>query len=76
MIVGILVENMTKISDLGVEIYLSYEDPRYPTLVIQGDFASKGYDLDLSTGTLTRICICHAYSATECCCGAWNDCDD
>jgi hypothetical protein len=62
------------IQDLGVTMNLVYEDPRYPTLVIEGDnFAPLGYSLDLDTGKLTRVCICHAREATECCCGAWDD---
>ena len=39
--------------ELGVKIYLSYEDERYPTLVLQSDvFGSVGYDLNLATGEL------------------------
>ena len=65
---------MQMIEDLGITIYLSYEDPRYPTLVLQSDeFGSIGYDLNLSNGVLTRICICAAHSSNECICGAWDD---
>jgi hypothetical protein len=61
---------------LGIEAWVSYEDPRYPTLVLRSDeFGSIGYDLDLSTGNLSRVCICAAHSETECCCGAWSDAD-
>lgn len=60
--------------ELQVEAWLSYEDSRYPTLVLRSDkFGSIGYDLDLSTGKLERVCICHAYSESECCCGAWSE---
>lgn len=62
------------INDLGVEIYLSYEDPRYPTLVIHSDeIGTVGYSLNLSNGELNRVCICHAHSSNECICGAWNE---
>jgi hypothetical protein len=58
---------------LGVEAWLSYEDPRYPTLVLRSDeFGSIGYDLNLSTGELKRVCICAAHSYNECVCGAWS----
>ncbi len=59
--------------ELGVKIYLSYEDERYPHLVLQSDvFGSVGYNLDLSTGELRRVCICAAHSENECVCGAWD----
>lgn len=60
--------------ELGVRVYLSYEDERYPTLVLQSDvFGSVGYKLDLSTGELRRVCVCAAHSENECVCGAWDD---
>ncbi len=60
--------------ELGVRAYLSYEDERYPTLILQSDvFGSVGYDLNLSTGELRRICICSARSENECACGAWDE---
>lgn len=49
--------------------HISADDPRYPTLVIQGDFGSAGYTIDPATGELERCCICSAHSAGECCCG-------
>jgi hypothetical protein len=65
------------IQELGVTMNLVYEDPRYPTLVIEGNnFAPLGYSLDLDTGKLARVCICHAHSENECICGAWNDIDE
>jgi hypothetical protein len=61
-------------TELGVDVYLSYEDKRYPTLVLQSDeFGSVGYSLDLKTGNLRRICICAAYCSYECVCGAWDE---
>ena len=58
--------------ELGVETYFSYEDSRYPILVLRSEqFGSFGYNLDLSNGNLSRVCICHAYSENECLCGAW-----
>ena len=61
-----------KLSDkLGISIELVAEDERYPTLVISSDdFKTIGYSLNISTGELTRVCICHAYKPSECCCGA------
>ena len=58
--------------DFGVTYYLSAEDERYPTLVLQGDFGSVGYSLDKSTGELSRVCLCFAHSSNECACGAWD----
>lgn len=55
-----------------VQSYITSEDPRYPTLVLQGPNWSHGYSVDVETGVLTRICICHAYNSNECCCGAWD----
>jgi len=63
-----------EINDLGLTIYLSYEDKRYPTLVIQSEtFGSVGYSLDLNNGKLERICLCFAHCASSCTCGAWDD---
>lgn len=62
------------IQDLGIEVYLSYEDPRYPVLVIRGqNGGSVGYNLRPESGELERVCICHARSWSECACGAWDD---
>ena len=59
---------------LGVEIELQYEDPRYPILTLQSDtFGTTGYELDLSDGSLRRICICDAKFYSECVCGAWDE---
>ena len=50
------------------------EDPRYPTLVLESDnFNPLGYSLDLLSGKLERVCICHAHSENQCICGAWNE---
>lgn len=57
--------------DYGVTYYLTAEDERYPTLILQGGFGTTGYALDKNTGGLRRICICHAHSWSECGCGAW-----
>ena len=57
----------------GVRGYLSYEDARYPDLILQSDkFGSVGYSLNLDSGDLTRVCICAAHHSIECCCGAWD----
>lgn len=61
--------------DFGITYYLTAEDERYPTLVLQGEFGSVGYSLNKCTGELERVCICFAHSSTECCCWAWNDGD-
>jgi len=59
---------------LGIESWLSYEDPRYPILVLRSDeFGTIGYNLDIHSGGLTRVCICAAHSINECVCGAWDD---
>lgn len=61
-------------TELGVNINLVYEDPRYPLLVLEGDnFNTVGYSLDLSSGKLERVCICHAHGSHECICGAWDE---
>lgn len=59
--------------ELGVSIWLSYGDERYPTLVLRSDqFDTVGYSLDLKTGKLERVCICMARSRNECVCGVWD----
>ena len=59
--------------ELGVNVYLSYEDERYPTLVLRSKaFDTVGYALDLDTGELQRVCICEARNSNECACGAWD----
>jgi hypothetical protein len=62
------------INEIGLTVYLSYEDERYPTLVIQSDnFGTVGYSLNKNTGELSRVCICNAHATNECICGAWDD---
>ena len=65
-------ENWEPPIEFDVNVYLTGEDARYPTLVIQGEFGSRGYSVNNTTGELSRVCICHAYNANECCCGAWD----
>jgi hypothetical protein len=68
-------ENLSE--KLGISIDLVAEDERYPTLVISSDeFNTTGYSLNVSTGELTRVCICAAYEPSECCCGALEPDDD
>jgi len=63
--------------ELGVKVYLSYEDERYPNLVLQSDtFGCVGYSLNLSSGELSRICVCSARSSNECVCGTWDHYSD
>lgn len=52
---------------------ITAEDDRYPMLVLQGDGWSRGYWVDKDNGDLTRVCICHAHSSSECLCGAWDE---
>ncbi len=59
--------------EFGVNAYITGEDPRYPILVIQGDFGSRGWFVDKDTGELSRICICDAHNVNECVCGAWDE---
>jgi hypothetical protein len=59
--------------ELGVSTSLHYEDPRYPTLILESaEFGVVGYNLNLQTGELHRICICSARCSGECVCGAWD----
>jgi len=60
-------------SEYGITYYITAEDPRYPILVLQGEFGSVGYSLNKETGHLHRICLCHAHNDNECCCGAWSE---
>lgn len=52
------------------QIYVSWEDHRYPIIVIQPTSSnpSVGYSVNLKDGSLTQICICAAHSDNECCC--------
>jgi hypothetical protein len=64
-------------NELGIDVDITYEDPRYPTLVLESEqFGKVGYWLDLSNGELTRTCICNAYCSTECLCGAFDYYED
>lgn len=61
------------LNEYGVTAYITGGDTRYPTLVLQGAFGSKGFNVDRSNGNLKQVCVCHAYSADECCCGGWDN---
>jgi hypothetical protein len=50
--------------------YITYDDPRYPTLVVQVNGKYAGYSLNTETLELSRVCICFAHNSNECCCGA------
>lgn len=60
-----------------LKAYITYSDEnsQFPTLVVQGKFGSRGYDIDKDTGELTRVCICSAWNANECACGYWDSKD-
>ena len=64
--------NQEDIEDLEVDIVID-GDPRYPTLLLNNDI---GFSLNPRTGSLERCCICSAWEASECCCGAWDVTDD
>lgn len=53
----------------GVSCRIHAEDPRYPTLIIEGDFGIRGFNINPNTGDLQKTCICAAHSASECICG-------
>jgi len=57
--------------------YLHYNeydfDKQFPTLIIQTERDSIGYDVNLETGEVTRTCICEARSSNECCCGGFEE---
>lgn len=50
------------------DIYLSYEDSRYPTLVVAGIPYITGFALDPTTGSLRQVCVCAASGDSECIC--------
>lgn len=58
--------------DLEINAYVHYGEYdynfKYPTLVLQGEFGSAGYNVDPETGDLKRTCICYARSDNECIC--------
>ena len=57
-------------TSIGVEVYIVYDDPRYPTLCLRDKNGNiVGYTLNLSTLELERCCICAAHSDDECICG-------
>lgn len=64
-------ERMADALQTPVEARISAEDERYPTLVLDGPWGTHGYSLNRITGELLRVCLCAAYSESECCCGAW-----
>jgi hypothetical protein len=57
----------------GIEYRLTSGDPRYPILVLNGEFGVVGYSLNRDTGDLERVCVCAAWSKNECICGAWDE---
>lgn len=57
---------------MAVQAEIIGEDERYPMLVVYGETWTRGYDINLSTGELRRICVCHAHYSSECVCGAWD----
>jgi len=63
---------MTDESDSPIPLtaHIHAEDPRYPTLVIQGPHILYGLKIDPKTGDIDprRLCICHARSDSECIC--------
>ena len=52
---------------------IHYEDPRYPTLIIEHEGGTMGWELNLGTLTLRRVCICFAHCDGECVCGYYDD---
>jgi hypothetical protein len=58
-------------NDYDITYYLTAEDERYPTFVLEGEFGIVGYSLNRDTGELRRVCLCHAHDVNECLCGAW-----
>jgi len=67
---------MTKKEDYEITYYLTAEDARYPTLVIEGGFGTVGYSLNKDTGVLSRVCLCCAHCSSECVCGAWDESEE
>ena len=68
---------MNEVEINGVKLWISYEDPRYPILVLQAEGCSPaGFSISTKDWSLHRVCLCHAYSASECVCGAWDEMDD
>lgn len=53
----------------STECYITYEDPRYQTLILTGVFGTVGYSIDINSGDLQRVCVCAARYSSECCCG-------
>jgi hypothetical protein len=52
------------------QITINYEDQRYPTIIIQDEDGMRhGYSVNLSDGTLHKVCLCAAYCESECVCG-------
>ena len=65
---------MNEVEVNGVKLWISYEDPRYPTLVVEAEgYAPAGFSIRTQDWSLNRVCLCHAYDASECCCGAWDE---
>lgn len=57
---------------IGVRVYLTYEDPRYPLLCVNVDSNTATYAINLDDGDLRRVCGCAAHSSSECLCGVWD----
>ena len=68
---GKMEEDEDYIRELTAYIHYNEYDfsKKYPTLIVQGDFGSHGYDIDVNTGELSRCCICSSRSSYDCVCG-------
>lgn len=61
--------------DKEVDSYIHYHEYDFtkdrPTLIVRGLFGCHGYDVDIETGELTRVCICASRHDSECVCGMY-----
>lgn len=58
---------------MDLKCYFTWEDERYPTLVVIEDGETFGFSYNSQTKEFERVCICAAHISNECICGAIED---
>lgn len=59
-----------ELPEIGYTVTVSWEDPRYPTMVVT---APDGSITGWSMTDMSRVCVCVAWEDSECCCGVWDE---
>lgn len=58
---------------MDLKCYFTWEDERYPTLVVIEDGETFWFSYNRQTKEFERVFICAAHTSNECICGAIED---